>query len=236
MVVCHLLAGDSLALTPFSENFNGATLDVARWKLETDRSLNLSQKGGRLHFSATHPRDWSHAELLLRNNQPGSNENWEVIVEVSNTSNSGEMSTGIVVFNADDPSDKIYFEFCGKSLRFGEYRLGGGFRAYFNEDGEYPDGGEAVVNPEVTSGSLCVRFDKTTKALSLWFDKTGSEDGYKWVRLVTYSTNGSEGKRPGDWEMNRASGRFGIVLRGSTDRPIGAGRMSFDHFILRARK
>lgn len=236
LTIGRLLTATSHALTPFSEKFDSEELKTKRWKIEADRSVSLSQKDGRLHFTAASHRDWAHAEALLRNNQPGYNENWEVIVDVSNTNPIGDPSVGVNVFNADDPSDKVYLEFCGKGMRMGGIRLGGGFQAYFNENGQYPDGSEVITNPEVSAGSLRVSFDKTSKALTLWFDKTGSANGYQWIKLATYSTNGSGGKRPGDWNMNRGSGRFGIMLRGSAASSVEFGKMSFDNFVLRARK
>lgn len=229
LAACLLLVNYSLALTPFADDFGAAKLNTTRWKLITESGVKLLQADGRLNFTASSKIwDWSHAEVLLRNNQPGYNENWEVIVDVTYL-NTPSPNLGFTVFNADDSSDQAYFQFQGKAEN------GGGFYAYFTENG-INLGDMAWRNPQVPKGSIRIGFDRISKLLTLYYDKTGSADGYKWVKFCNYSTNGSGGDIHGNWKMNAAGGRFGLKLRGSACFAIPNGKLSFNNFILRTPK
>ncbi len=54
-----------------------------------------------------HPQN-QHHPLDLRNNRPGFNENWEVILDVVNGAERGEdVGVGISIFNSADPKDNF---------------------------------------------------------------------------------------------------------------------------------
>lgn len=228
LAACHLLAGHASALSPFSDNFNAAKLNTSRWTLKNFAKGKLAQSSGRLNYLvASPPTDDDFATLELRNNQPGFNENWETIVDVANTRNAGfSAGAGIWIFNATDPKDGLFLEFYGSRAGFNVIGI--------TDDRDNP-AGDISTNPGINSGSMRISFNKTTKLLTCWYDKTGSANGYQWVKIATFSPTGKGGDRRGNWNMNPASGRFGIRLFGYSERQtITAGKITMDNFALRA--
>ena len=58
--------------------------------------------------------------LELKNNRPGYNESWELILDVTNTSGQGyKVGTGFLIFNADDDGDQLMPEFNGTGRKGG---------------------------------------------------------------------------------------------------------------------
>jgi len=168
-----IFTGHCLALTPFSEDFTGTRLDKASWLPGSfGTGAILRQSGGRLNFlmpvaKANEVDIW----IQLTASQPGYNENWQAIVDVVNTnSHRGNSSPGLWISNGNDSSDVVYLEFAGKGLK-------GGFGASFVVDGQYTAGADLVANPGVSKGSIRITFNKATKILTFWYDKTGSADG-----------------------------------------------------------
>ncbi len=231
--VFPFVTSSCLALTPFSEDFTGTRLDKASWLPGIyGAGAILRQSGGRLNFlmpvaKANEVDVW----IELTASQPGYNENWQAIVDVVNTnSHRGDSSPGLWISNHNDSRDVVYLEFAGKGLK-------GGFDASFVVDGLYTAGEDFLANPNVTKGSIRISFNKATKILTFWYDKTGSADGYKWTRLGTFATNGVGGDRRGDWQMNDETGRFVIKLAGYVEnKVVSQGTESMDNFVLKALK
>ncbi len=224
------LTGNSLALTPFSDNFNAAKLDTVNWlpgNFGTGAKLN--QSGGRLNFTMPVKKDAEvDSYLELATSHPGYNENWQVIVDVANTNNHrGNSAPGLWIFNSADPADSVFLEFTGKGTK-------GGFGASFVLDGLYSVGTDIKTNPGVSKGSIRISFSKTTKILTFWYDKTGSGDGHKWTKLATFATNGVGGARRGNWLMNAQTGSFSVRLNGYVEgKIVAAGTENFDNFVLK---
>lgn len=226
----QFLAGTALALTPFSDNFNATALNKSRWKLENSGKGKLAQSGGRVNFTvAASPTNDDFSILELKNNRPGYNESWEVILEVANTSGQGyKVGTGLLIYNADDYGDQVGLEFNGKGRGAGFVTIG------ITNDQDNPQQ-DIRVNPNVTKGSLRITFNKTSKLFTFWYDSTGSADGLVWTQLATFSPTGKGGDRRGNWQMNPGGGRFGIQLYGFAEkRSIAAGKVGFDNFKLKA--
>lgn len=231
LAACHLLAGHASALSPFSDNFNAAKLNTSRWTLKNDAKGKLVQSSGRLNFTvASPPTGDDSATLELRNNQPGFNENWQVTLDVTNTLGSGYLcGPGIWIFNSADRKDGVFLEFYGKQDGFNVIGI--------TDDRDNP-AGDIMRNPGVSSGSMRISFSKTTKLFTFWYDKTGSANGYQWVKICTFSPTGKGGDRSGNWNMNPGSGRFGIQLFGYSENPspIVTGKLTMDNFALKAAK
>lgn len=223
-----LFTGVSSALTPFSDNFNAATLNKARWSLENNGKGKLAHGNGRINFTVSgKPTDDDYGLLELKNNQPGYNESWEAILDVKNALKGTTLGTGMLIHNADDYEDQVSLEFNGKT----------GFVSVSITDDE--DNAEDDIRKvvKISQGSIRISFDKTTKLLSFWYDKTGSADGFAWKRFATFSPTGKGGDRRGNWKMNPGGGRFGIQLYAfAEERTVAAGKVSFDNFKLRAVK
>ncbi len=227
-----LLADTTLALTPFSDNFNSDSLNSKRWGLKNYNKGKLSQGSGRLNFAiGSPPTDDDFSILELRNNKPGFNENWEVSLDVTNTADKGNhFGIGMLIFNAADSKDNLNLEFYGNGQ-------GGGFNVIgITNDKDTPKK-DLQKNPGVTSGAMRISFDKTSKLFSLWFDRTGSADGFQWEKICTYSPTGTGGDRRGNWDMNAAGGMFGIKLFGYGEGfSIASGKLRLDNFALKAAK
>ena len=229
IIGCQFLLGTSSALTPFSDNFNAAKLNTTNWLAGGEGGAKLKQSGGRLNFTVpSNLADEDYAFIQLLNSQPGYNESWQVIVDVTNTNNHrGFSGPGLWVYNADDGGDTVFLELYGKGTK-------GGFVASFVLDGQYTVGKEIRNNPAVSKGSIRISFNKTTKLLTFWFDKTGSADGYKWTKLCSFSPTGVGGDRRGNWNMNNETGRFNIKLYGfSEGRIVAPGTENLDNFVLK---
>lgn len=231
--VCFLTPGTAFALTPFSDDFNKAKLNTSRWALKNFAKGKLSAGSGRINFTVANPPTGDDAAMLtLRNNQPGFNESWQVVLDGTNSRNAGDDSgTGIWIYNATDEEDGVFLEFYGKQ---------GGFNVINVTDDEDNPADDISRNPRVRSGSMRISFNKTTKLFTFWYDKTGSANGYQWVKICTFSPTGKGGDRRGNWKMNPGSGRFGVRLFGFAEnnqqQAIPAGQISFDNFSLKAAK
>lgn len=231
LAACQLLSGNAFALTPFSDNFKAASLNTSRWSLHNYAKGKLTQSSGRINFTvATPPTNDDFATLDLRNNQPGYNESWQVVLDVANTTKSGfRAGVGIGIFNADDYGDGVFLEFYGAAAD-------GGFNIIaVTNDNDNP-AGDILKNPRITSGSIRISFDKTSKLFTFWYDKTGSADGFKWVKMGTFSPTGKGGDRRGNWNMNSGGGRFAVQIFGYAQKQsVASGKISMDNFILKAK-
>jgi hypothetical protein len=231
--LCLLAPGTALALTPFTDSFDKPKLNTSRWALKNFAKGKLSAGSGRMNFTVANPPTGDDAAMLtLRNNQPGFNESWEVVLDVTNLRNAGNDSgTGIWIYNATDEEDGVFLEFYGTK---------GGFNVINVTDDEDNTADDISRNPRVKSGSMRISFDKSTKLFTFWYDKTGSANGFKWVKICTFSPTGKGGDRNGDWKMNPGSGRFGVRLFGFAEnnqkQAIPPGQISFDNFSLKAAK
>lgn len=229
LAACQLLTGTCFGLTPLSENFNATALNTTRWTLKNYGKGRLTQSGGKMNFTiSTSLLFDGFPTLELKNNRPGYNESWEVILDVVNTSGQGEnVGIGLLIFNAADYNDQVNLEFNGKGVRGGFVAIG------ITNDQDDPQA-DIRVNPNVTQGSLRITFNKSSKLFTFWYDSTGPADGVVWAKLSTFSTSGIGGDRRGNWNMNLAGGRFGIQLYGFADnRSFAAGNVSFDNFKLK---
>jgi hypothetical protein len=225
-----VLTGTASALTPVSDNFNAATLNTNRWSLQKGGKGGLKQAAGRLNFTAARPpSEDDYAILDLRNNRPGYNENWQIILDVTNTANKGEdVGVGISVFNSADPRDNVNLEFYGAGQA-------GGFNFIGITDDEDDATQDIRAFPNVTRGSMRVSFSKTTKLFTFWYDRTGSADGFQWVQLCTFSPTGKGGTRRGNWKMNPGGGSFGVRIFGFSEfQGVASGKATLDNFVLKA--
>lgn len=235
ITTCFLAApffvGTAVALTPVSDNFDASLLNTTRWSSESGAGGKLKQSAGRVNYTALQASDDDYGILTLRNNRPGYNESWQIILDVSNTAGKGEdVGVGIMVANALDPQDNVNLEFYGKGPR-------GGFNFIGVTDDKDDASQDITARPNVTKGSMKISFNKNTKLFTFWYDRTGSADGFQWIRLCTFSPTGKGGDRRGNWKMNPAGGNFTVAVFGySEDQVVANGKASFDNFVLKASK
>lgn len=223
------LTGTASALIPVSDDFNAAALNTNRWIFQKGGRGTFIQSAGRLNYVATStPSNDDFAVLKLRNNTPGANENWQIILDVSNTANAGiKAGVGISVFNTSDPSDNVNFEFYGAGNNGG-----------FNFIGVTDDIDDATKDvrafTNVTRGSMLVTFSATSQLFTFSYDPTGSADGYQWRRLCTYSITGVGGTQRGNWRMFGSITSFGVKIYGySESQALANGKVFMDNFRLK---
>lgn len=225
-----MLSGLASALTPVSDNFNLDTINTTLWNYQKGGTGSLAQSGGLLRYRAASPgTEDDFAILTLRNNSPGYNESWQVVLDVTNTGNVGEkLGVGISVFNRADRTDNVNLEFYGGGS--------GGFN-FIGVTNDNDDPSKDVrVYPNVTKGSIRITFSATTKLFTFWYDTTGSADGYQWTKLCTFSPTGSGGTRRGNWNMDPTTGSFGVMVFGYSEfLPVTKGMASMNNFKLQAR-
>lgn len=225
-----LLGGTALALTPINDKFQGDTINKIRWKVESSsKKTAFLPANGKLDFTlAGKPTDDDYSILKLKRIRPSYNESWEMTLDVrNNTSTNSTVGVGFQVYNAQDPTDLVALEFFGKS----------GFFGVFITDDEDDSDQDIEKNPGVTKGSLKISFDKTSKLITLSFDKDGPANGFTWKKLATFSPTGTGGDRRGNWNMNSETGRFGIDLYAfAEDSKVVTGQVSIDNFTLKPVK
>jgi hypothetical protein len=234
IAACQVIAGTCLALTPVSEDFQTASLVKQRWQFFNSKNALLKHAGTRLSFAVPENfsrEDYSYAEL--RNNQPGYNENWQVVLDVKNSAFQGdEVGVGFWIYNADDPGDVAFLEFYGNRGRKNQEYV----CACFVTDGQHLTKDFTLKAKRlITAGKLKISFNKTTKILTFSFRAEGARNS--WREFGTFSVNGVGGSQRANWNMNPASGRFGIRLEAYGERSIVmAGAVSMDNFVLQAPK
>lgn len=225
-----LLTGTALALTPTKDSFNGKTIKKTRWDVENSSTkAAFLPANGKLNFTvAGKPTDDDYSILTLKKVRPSYNESWEMTLDVANTSSTkSTVGVGFQVFNAADPTDLVALEFFGKS----------GFFGVFITDDEDDSDQDLEKNPGVTKGSLKISFDKTSKLITLSYDKDGSANGFIWKKMGTFSPTGTGGDRRGNWNMNSQTGAFGIELYGfAEESKVTNGQASIDNFVLKPVK
>ncbi len=228
-VVSAVLAGHSSALVPVNENFNNNLLDPAVWYQYQTGKGRLVADNKKLSFEVlSKPTNDDFASIELLTSQPGYNESWELILDLSNTSGLGfNAGCGIMLFNVKDRSDYLFMEFYGKE---------GGVSAGVITDGDHVKKSQATINPKVSKGSIRIRFDKGTKLLTLHVSPTTAEEGYSWIKLGTFSPTGEGGNVNSNWRMKDANGRFGVHLFGfAQNNKVPTGKATLDNLKISPR-
>lgn len=227
------------ALTPTEDDFESPALLASAWQLSEFANAKLRQNNGRLNFLVgpeTDP-DEDYAFIELRNNQPGFNENWQVILDVTNKSGNGDdAGVGFWIYNADDTRDVIFFEFYGNTAK----RERKCASASFVNDGTYLAKELELKNSKITTGKLKVTFNSRTKLFTFHLGKfvpkqSGKGNLLVWQRMGTFSPTGVGGDARANWNMNPGSGRFGIRLEAFAEgKVIDGNQASMDNFVLKA--
>jgi hypothetical protein len=228
----------SHALTPYADAFSGKALNSVRWQRALFKNAKLWPANGRLNFTiapAFDP-DEDYAYLELRNNRPGFAEDWQVTVDVTNTSGQGDrIGAGFWIFNAADSRDVAFFEFFGNP---GATMKQAG-KASFVLDGQTSPARLSFNSAKLTSAKLRVSFNKRTKLMTFSVGVTNPKPAggtrLTWTPIGTFSPTGKGGTMRADWQMNPAGGSFGIRLEAyGEQRTLAPGKVSLDNFALAA--
>ncbi|MCU0777026.1 MAG: hypothetical protein MUF86_05085, partial [Akkermansiaceae bacterium] len=122
IIALTALANVALGLTPISDNFDDDSLDNAKWDYFPYAGGSIAESGGKINYIVSTPAtdgDGDAAELGILTN-PGSSENWQVIVDVTNTTSPNAVgkisSVGIQIYIAADFEDLIFLELYSSAL------------------------------------------------------------------------------------------------------------------------
>jgi len=219
--------------TSYNDNFDGQTLDSSKWELFTeDDNINMILDSGRLNYVRTGtPTDDDFAVLEFIATEPGYDESWEVIVDVTNTAPRSDedqfTGAGIEILDAqnlDTTYNAVFLELGN------EFRSRVTFRSNFiTDDNDQPELDDEIDEGD-TSGSLRISYNGTSKVFSIWVDPSGSGDGFEWQLLSSYGIAGTGGIRNTNWDMT-SSGTFLIGIYGlSGNLQVSTGTVTFDNF------
>lgn len=215
-----------------TDDFNAAVLDPLKWSVtDSTPATSFTHAGQRLNYIISEaPSADDFRVLRCVSVQPAYDKDWEVIVDVSNTSVRNTMAdwsgVGLAITGAQnlDRYDEIFFELGDENVT--DKKI---FANFITDDVDAPEL-DAVVSGTLTTASLRVVFNATSKVFSLSVDRTGSTNGYQWEALTSYGIAGSGGDRNTDWQMS-GDGVFNISCYGlSANRVISQGQMTFDNF------
>lgn len=238
-----------------TDNFDDNVLNTARWlKEDFTEQGTVAETGKRLNYTATvvtfldpplppFPDGNGESHLALLSSQPSYAEDWEVMVDVTNSATTGnfyDWQAGAVleIYDANlARGNRI-------SLQLGAFNSG--------QDGPTPSqfgrtfvGGlmtGGVDNPDLddelpaigtnTAGVLRVAFQAASKVFTLSVDRSGPANGLQWETLATYGIAGAGGSRNADWAMTDVDA-FQIHLMGrSYSVAVNSGQVTFDNFRL----
>ncbi len=231
-VICSLLAltaaltGNCLALTPVLEEFTNGTFDETHFYQYNVGNAKLVQGNQKLNLTVlpTFTKDdYVSAELLT--SYPGYSESWQMTIDLTNTSNAGKNAgCGFMIFNHADRRDRLFVDFFGIS----------GIKAGIivnNKDAPVGKLSTKVGPPKV---SIRVKYDGATKLMGFSVSATNKTQGYKWLKIGTFSPTGKGGNVRANWNM-KPDGDFGIHLSGfAHSKEIEAGKVTLDNLAVTA--
>ncbi|MEO5713919.1 MAG: hypothetical protein ABIT37_10575 [Luteolibacter sp.] len=214
------LTGNCLALTPVLEEFTSGKLDETHFYQYTIGNGKLVQKGEKLNFTALSPTKDDFASVELLTSYPGIAESWQMTLDLTNTSNAGKSAgCGFMICNTGDRRDRLFVDFYGVS----------GIKAGIIVNDKDAPVGKLSAKVGLPKVSIRVRFDAATKLMAFSVSLTDKTEGYKWVKIGTFSPTGKGGNVRANWKM-KADGVFGIQLYGfGHSNKIKAGKLTLDN-------
>jgi|GEM_PF-5942730 len=215
------LTGQCLALTPVLEEFTNGQFDETHFYQYNVGNAKLVQGNDKLNLTVLPDftkDDFVSVELLT--SYPGYSESWQMTVDLTNTSNAGKNAgCGFMIFNYADRSDFLYVDFYGIS----------GVKAGILVNGKDAAVGKLSTKVGAPKGGIRVRFDAVTKLMSFSVSLTDKSEGYKWVKIGTFSPTGKGGNVRANWKIKPA-GQFGIQLFGfGHKQKVKSGKVSLDN-------
>ena len=221
-----LCAGSLHAVTPFSDSFSTPT-NTNRWKVSQFGSGEITSSGGKVIFTVPKsPTGDDSALFALKGIQPTVDENWEVIVDVSNTTAKGHQSgPGLAIENAADPNDAVFIEF------YSNWSVSTVNSIFMTNEKDDPS---LDISRTVPGSHLSLRatYQKATRIITLSYRSLPSG---VWIRLSSFSPfNRASSPRRGDWKLNPKIGKFNVVIYGFSDgNIITSGGITLDNFSIR---
>ncbi len=221
-----LCTGTLQAVTPFSDIFSTPT-NTNRWKVSQFGSGKIASSGGEILFTVPkNPTGDDFALFALRGIQPTVNEDWEVIVDVSNTTAKGQQSgPGLAIENAADRNDAVFIEF------YNNWSVSTVNSIFMTNE---KDNASLDISRTVPGSKVSLRaaYKKATKIITLSYRSLPSGP---WAQLSSFSPfNSATSPRRGNWNLNPKTGKFNVVIYGYSDgNIITSGSITLDNFSIR---
>ncbi|MEQ1748674.1 MAG: choice-of-anchor D domain-containing protein, partial [Prosthecobacter sp.] len=195
------------------------------------------ETNGRVEYRVTTPdvnydetsRPW--ALNIARNTDA-----FDVILDVFNNVNpagAANASVGISVTSLENTQDSIYMEL-GRSGPGGD---GSGFLAGLSSNvyggDEVPPYTTPTNHPAVTTGSVRLSYNPTTKIFTAYYDTTGSGDGFQWQSYGTFGVGDAPGNgatRNSPWQLSGNKGFIVSISGFSEALVVSSGSVYADNF------
>jgi uncharacterized delta-60 repeat protein len=235
------LTATGLGAGPLSgtDNFNDNSKDPTTWAAidVTTGGASLVEANGRLEYRVTTPDvSYDEASRPWALNIARNTDAFDVILDVFNNVNpagAANASVGVSVTSLENTEDSIYMEL-GRSGPGGD---GSGFLAGLSSNvyggDEVPPFTTPTNHPAVTTGSVRLSYNPTTKVFTAYYDATGSGDGFQWQSYGTFGVGDAPGNgatRNSPWQLSGNKGFIVSISGFSEALVVGSGSVYADNF------
>ncbi len=235
------LTATGLGAGPLSgtDNFNDNSKDPTTWAAidVTTGGASLVEANGRLEYRVTTPDvSYDEASRPWALNIARNTDAFDVILDVFNNVNpagAANASVGVSVTSLENTEDSIYMEL-GRSGPGGD---GSGFLAGLSSNvyggDEVPPFTTPTNHPAVTTGSIRLSYNPTTKVFTAYYDATGSGDGFQWQSYGTFGVGDAPGNgatRNSPWQLSGNKGFIVSISGFSEALVVGSGSVYADNF------
>jgi hypothetical protein len=216
---------------PLADDFNDNSKDPGRWDADTGFGNGvLTETSQRVQFTISSGTEFDlERRPWIGSTLPYSSD-WIVQLDVANattpTQDEEFNAVGLALIEQGNDGNEIFLEFYSSENEAARTGFNSGLFEEF-DDLEFID----TVPMTVTSGSLRMEYESSTKVVTLYYDAALAGE-QAWVRLGSYGVAGSGGDAHADWTMTNASA-FVVNLQGySQNMNISPGQAHSDNFRL----
>jgi uncharacterized delta-60 repeat protein len=235
------LTGTGLGAGPLSgtDDFNDNSKDPTTWAAidTTSGGATLVETNGRVEYRVTTPdASYDEASRPWALNIARNTDTFDVILDVFNNVNpagASNASIGITVTSLENSQDHIYMEL----YRGGPSTDGKGFLAGLSSNvyggNEVPPFTTPSSHPTVTSGSVRLSYNPTTKVFTAYYDTTGSGDGFQWQSYGTFGVGDAPGNgatRNSPWQLSGNKGFIVSISGYSEALVVGSASVYADNY------
>ncbi|MES2661399.1 MAG: hypothetical protein V4689_22455 [Verrucomicrobiota bacterium] len=230
LLTATALTGHCLALTPITEDFQASKLDKTRWLLDKQGKGRFAQSNEKLNFVVSAPPTGNDfASIELKTSQPGMYEDWEMILDMSNSakqSHQSQAGCGFFIINEADYRDYLFVNFFGQS----------GIQAGVYDNSVSVPSKPLSLGAAVAKGAIRISFSQNRKLMTFFASLTNKEEGYEWFKVGTFAPKGAKkADVKAAWNVNSDDGRFRIQLFGfGVSQAVRPGKITIDNFSLQA--
>jgi len=216
------------------DDFDDNSKDSVKWGTdEVDGKGVLRETNQRLEYTTTGAGTASHdsVDRKFRATQFPSNADWEVQIDVTNTTSSGLFNS----FGIDVRSFRFISGLGWVPLSNGDIEVelaqSGQFWAEFS-GGKYISGSDSAsfFGPN-NFGAVRMAFNSTTKVFTVYYDADPS-DGYQWTEFGSFGVAGAGGQNVRNWSLKETD-RFSVYTFGYSKKAnqITSGQLYGDNFL-----